>query len=48
MAKTAAERQAAARTRKRQDGLKPHEIWLTAKELRAVKALLKAMRGDKT
>lgn len=43
-----AERKGAERARKRLAGLKPYELWLTVKELKAVRALLRAMRGDKT
>lgn len=42
--KTPAERKAAERARKRQAGMKPYEMWLTGKELKAVQRLLKQLR----
>lgn len=42
--RNAAERKAAERARKRVAGLKPHEVWMTAKEYKAVKKLLGSLR----
>jgi len=47
VSKTAAERKAAERARKRQSGLRPYELWLSLTELKAVRALLKRLRGEK-
>lgn len=45
--KTAAERKAAERARKRKAGMKPYEMWLTAKERKLVLLFLKDLRsGD--
>lgn len=46
--KSSAERKAAERARKRQAGMKPYEMWLSAKELKAVRRLLKQLRASGT